>query len=195
MKRELETILVSGRLEDINITIEGLKNDGTRQQITIDMETYIYLFGYGDEFFWCERNTLTEEFLTQSDRDSGVVFTKAWVGRYDYQDDINFGTLSKICYYLYDCESDYDRSIVVDYFAYVPNIEDELTLSEIKSLVAYANMDEMIESLKNNCELDEHSELYPCIDFEQYARNIALRDYYQTPNGFIFHLNESEWGL
>lgn len=186
MDHLLEEFLIEDRLQQIKVTIKAVKSTGEVVDIVVDLEKYIELFAYDYEFGECELYVLNEEYLTQDEIDLETVFTKASISGYDFDYSIKFAELMNVCNILSDCDSNEDRTIVMDFLTCVSCLGDNITFREIDDRLAYRDRDDLIESLKDDCGVDPTSNIFNYIDFEQFADDVIRYDLIETKNCYLF---------
>lgn len=187
MDKHLESVLVDGSLQEINVTITAVKSSNEVKEFVISMDRYFSVFGSVHTIGYAELETLGDEYLTHEEMVDGVRFTEGTITRYDFSDSIKFDELINLCSLLIECRSNDERMMVIDYMTCIARLQDEVTIEEIEDKLAYRDRDELIGRIIEESMIDTQSTLYDFVDFERLTDALFRYDYTETPNGFIFH--------
>lgn len=186
MDTQLEKFLLEDNLQEINLTIKATKSNGEVTDIEMDLEKYIELFRYADEFEASELDVLSEEYLSEEEIENEVEFTTARITKHDFEDSIIFSGLMNVCNILSDCANEEERMMVIDFMTCVTYTEDKTSLTIIQDHLICRDRDELIERLVEDSGIDTNSTIFGYIDFDSLADDVIRHDYTETPNGFIF---------
>lgn len=187
MDKQLESVLVDGILQEINVTITAVKSSNEVKEFVISMDDYLNrLFGSVHTIGYAELETLGDEYLTHEEMVDGIRFTEGAIVKYDYEDSIKFDELINLCSLLIECRTNDERLMVIDYMTCIASLQDEVTIEEVEDKLAYRDRDALLDVIIEDSGIDTNSTLYDFVDFERLTDSLFRYDYTETTNGFIF---------
>lgn len=188
MDKQLESVLVDGTLQEINVTITAVKSSNEVKEFVISMDRYFCMFGSVHTIGYAELETLGDDYLTHEEMVDGIRFTEGTIAGYDFSDSIKFDELINLCSLINECTTNDERMMVIDYMTCIACLQDEVTIEEIEDKLAYRDRDALLDVIIEGSMIDTQSTLFNYVDFERLTDDLFFHcDYTETPNGFIFH--------